>query len=431
MVDFSAATRLVKVDLTDGSKNAGLALGVQFVSIEGLIGSRHDDDLRGTAGNNLLSGGDGFDRLYGEAGNDTLIGANGNDHLYGGSGNDRLEGGDGADWIVPDAGNDTIFGGAGTDTVAYGTAPRGVNVNLTLGWVTDRNGMLDTISGVENVSGSRFADTLMGDAGDNRLRGNNGRDLFVATDGNDTYDGGGSTDTVSYAAALSGVAVNLTTGRGTAGQANGHVYIDIERVVGTRFSDTLTGNAGRDFLSGRDADDFIFATGGSDKYYGGLGEDTVDYSGSNGGVRILLNLGVGEGAMAEGHTLASIENAIGSRFDDRLAGTASDNDLYGESGNDTLLGYEGNDLLVGGAGNDVMFGHAGNDRFIGGAGDDRLFGGDGGDVAVFSGARSDYQITRISGSEVRVTHIGGNQADGVDSLFLIEQAQFSDGTVLL
>lgn len=422
---------MVSVNLADGRGNDGLARGVQLVGIEGLVGSRFDDELRGTGAANHLSGGDGSDRIYGEAGNDTLVGGNGNDYLYGGVGNDRLEGGAGSDWIVPDGGNDTIFGGDGSDTVSYGTAARGVVINLTLGRVTDRGGMIDAISGIENVSGSRLADTITGDAGDNRLRGNNGRDLFIATDGRDTYDGGGSTDTLSYEAAGAAVAVNLTTGRGTAGQADGHVYVDIERVFGSAFADTLTGSAGRDFLSGRDADDFIFATAGRDNYYGGLGEDTVDYSNSDGLVRVLLNLKIGEDGLAEGHTLVSIENAIGSAFDDRLAGTASDNDLYGGSGNDTLLGYGGNDLLVGGMGNDVMFGHEGDDRFIGGAGNDRLFGGDGRDVAVYFGTRAEYEITRISASEVRITHVGSDQFEGVDSLFLIEAGQFSDGTVML
>ncbi len=430
-LDLSAATGWVHVDLADGRNNAGLARGVSLSSIEALIGTSFNDTLSGDGDDNHISGGKGSDRLYGEAGNDTLIGGDGADYLYGGPGQDRLEGGDGNDWIVPGLGNDTIFGGAGIDIVSYGTAPRGVNVNLTTGRVTDAGGMVDQLSGIENISGSRFDDTLMGDADANWLRGNNGRDHFIATTGNDTYDGGGSTDTVTYEASTSGVAINLTTGRGTAGLASGHSYIEIERVFGSEFSDTLTGSSGRDFLSGRGGDDFIFATAGNDNYYGGSGEDTVDYSASDGAVRIYLNLKYGEGAIAERHTLVSIENVIGSRFDDRLSGTASDNFIYGGAGNDTLMGYGGNDVLHGGAGNDNMFGHEGNDRFFGGAGNDRIFGGSGTDTAVFSGRQSEYSITRVAGGEVRVEHIGGSREDGVDALFSIEQLQFSDGILIL
>jgi len=430
-VDFSAGPQGLTINLEDGRLNGGLASGVSFIGIEGLIGTRFDDVLTGTEWNELLSGGAGIDRLTGGGGNDTLVGGDGTDFLRGGLGNDRLEGGNGSDWIVPGAGNDVVFGGAGSDTVAYGTSTRGVDVNLTTGRATDGGGMSDTLFEVENIAGSRFADTLMGDNGANRLRGFNGQDVMIATAGNDTYDGGGSTDSVTYASATSGVEVNLTTGRGTAGLATGHTFIDIETIIGTPFSDTLTGSSGRDFLSGRDGDDFIFATRGNDIYYGGFGDDTVDYSGSNGGVRIFLNLKTAEGAIADGHLLFSIENVIGSRFDDRISGTAADNDLYGGNGNDTILGYEGNDRLEGGRGADVLFGHGGNDRFVGGAGDDRIFGGAGRDTAVFSGDRSEYQVTRISNSELSVTHVGGDGSDGMDRLFSIEQLQFGDGTIIV
>ncbi len=333
--------------------------------------------------------------------------------------------------MVPGEGNDSVYGGAGVDTVAYGTAPRGLTIDLASGIATDGRSETDRLYSIENVSGTRFADTLIGDDGANRLRGNNGRDFFVAGLGADTYDGGGSTDTLTYEAAPSGVEVNLTTGRGTAGLATGHVYVDIERIFGSAFSDTLTGSDGRDFLSGRDADDFIFATAGNDNYYGGLGDDTVDYGAATGAVQIALNLKVGAGNIAEGHTLVSIENVFGSAFGDRLSGTRSDNVLDGRSGDDTLMGYEGNDVLFGGLGDDRLFGAEGDDTMTGGGGDDRLFGGAGRDTAVFSGAQSEYTVTRISGSEVQVVHVGGSRADGTDAVFSVEVLQFSDGTLLL
>jgi hypothetical protein len=44
----------------------------------------------GSAGNDLMSGGNAADRLYGGAGNDDLAGGAGSDQLWGGSGNDRF-----------------------------------------------------------------------------------------------------------------------------------------------------------------------------------------------------------------------------------------------------------------------------------------------------------------------------------------------------
>ena len=442
-LDLSTETVSQRIDLNPGAVSdvgggvSNLVIAPDTV-IENFIGGSGRDNVSGNAssnviegrnGNDSISGLGGSDRLYGGSGNDDLFGGTGTDNLYGGIGNDRLEGGDGNDWLVSGTGNDTVYGGAGTDTIAYGDAARGLNINLATGRASDSSGMTDLLFGIEGVSGSRFADTIIGDDGANRLRGNNGRDLFAASSGADTYDGGGSTDTLTYQDAPSGVAVNLTTGRGTAGLATGHTYIDIERVFGSSFSDTLTGSSGRDFLSGRDSDDFIFATAGADIYFGGLGDDAVDYGNATGGVRISLNTGTGAGNIAEGHRLVSIEDVFGSAFGDRLAGTRADNTLDGRAGNDTLLGYQGNDILYGGLGDDALQGAEDDDRLIGGGGNDRLFGGSGNDTAVFSGAQAEYRITAV-GAGFSIEHIGGSRVDGTDMAFAVERFEFSDGTVL-
>lgn len=81
------------------------------------------------------------------------------------------------------------------------------------------------------------------------------------------------------------------------------------------------------------------------------------------------------------------------------------------------------DTITGAAGNEVLYGFGGNDRLIGGAGNDILNGGNGLDTAVFSGARSAYQLQ--SGN----TQISG--PDGVDTLISIERLQFDDMTLAL
>ena len=75
---------------------------------------------RRVGGNDILSGGKGYDQIFGGAGNDTLKGGVGDDVLRGGEGNDKLFGGAGDDVLNGGAGNDTLKGGAGDDVLRGG-----------------------------------------------------------------------------------------------------------------------------------------------------------------------------------------------------------------------------------------------------------------------------------------------------------------------
>ena len=68
----------------------------------------------------------------------------------------------------------------------------------------------DTLSNIENITGSNYADTLTGDGGDNILTGGSGNDTLTGGAGNDTLEGNAGTDTAAYATATGGVTVNLT-----------------------------------------------------------------------------------------------------------------------------------------------------------------------------------------------------------------------------
>ena len=151
------------------------------------------DALHGGAGDDVLNAGDGSrgvfaygddgnDTLRGNAGDDNLIGGAGDDYLDGGSGKDFLSGGLGDDWLVAGADPNMIDGGSGNDTVDFSGSTEGVNVDLRIALkpIPGLGGYAqgDLISGVENVVGSDFADTLIGDEGDNRLDGGRGNDLL-------------------------------------------------------------------------------------------------------------------------------------------------------------------------------------------------------------------------------------------------------------
>lgn len=156
------------------------------------------------------------------------------------------------------------------------------------------------------------------------------------------------------------------------------------------------------------------------------GNDTLDFSALSLGVAIDLSegkagnmgkagdaLGLGTLTIAVG---ASIENAIGSGFDDTLLGTAAANRLTAGAGTDTLAGLGGRDTLEGGDGNDSLDGGSDNDLIVGGAGTDR---------AVFSADASAYAFTRLSADTIQA--VG---PDGTDRLIDVETAVFGSGNPL-
>ena len=84
-----------------------------------------------------------------------------------------------------------------------------LEVDLSAGIATTSGADVYTISNVENITGSIFADCLRGDAGDNLIRGLGDYDLFIGTEGSDTYDGGTGRDTITYYEATAGITVSL------------------------------------------------------------------------------------------------------------------------------------------------------------------------------------------------------------------------------
>lgn len=80
------------------------------------------DLLFGSAGNDTLDGGIGFDILYGQGGDDFIFGGAGyfSDTLYGGNGNDTLEDGNGLNLLAGEAGDNLLTGNSSLDTLEGG-----------------------------------------------------------------------------------------------------------------------------------------------------------------------------------------------------------------------------------------------------------------------------------------------------------------------
>src|SRR5688500_9900297 len=120
----------------------------------------------------------------------------------------------------------------------------------------------------------------------------------------------------------------------------------------TNFADSIFGFGGNDSIFGLGGNDLILGGAGADAITGGSGTDTSSYTDSATGVTVNLESGLGFGGTAEGDTLTSIENLIGSAHDDFLIGNA---------GNNVLTGLEDNDILKGGGGADTLYGDSGSD----------------------------------------------------------------------
>lgn len=345
-----------------------------------------------------------IENATGGSGNDTLIGNTAANALTGNAGNDTLMGRDGNDILDGGAGDDALDGGEGIDTATYASAASAVTVDLSVTAAQATGGAgSDTLSNVENLVGSAFGDVLRGNtnanllsggAADDSLYGEDGSDTLHGGAGNDRLDGGAGIDTATYADAASGVSVDLAISAAQAtGGAGSDTLVSIENLVGSAFADSLRGNTGDNSLFGGAGNDLLFGGTGNDRLDGGDGIDTATYAGTGSGVTVDLSI---VGAQATGgagsDTLVSIENIVGTNFNDTLKGNGGDNSLIGGLGADTIWGLGGNDQIDGGAGRDLI---------LAGDGADRVVTGDGLDVVTL-GAGDDRLVLTVETSKISI-----------------------------
>jgi Ca2+-binding RTX toxin-like protein len=395
--DYTTSVDGVTIDL---SVTVSLTLPMLGVNLQlnnasqGFGGDAQGDYLQGIV--NLIGSNTGGDNLTGTAGANTFNGQGGNDVLNGMGGNDILLGGAGDDRLIGGAGADSLQGGAGSfDTADYSTSAAAVTVNLTTGTGSGGDAQGDTLTGIERLIGSDDDDSLSGSAGNDTIIGGAGADILA---------GNGGVDTVDYSGSTAAVTVNLATGAGSGGDAQGDTLASFENLVGSIFGDTLTGDSGVNLLSGGNGDDTLQGGAGADTLDGGDGIDTASYAASSAGVTIdlrLLGPQVSSGD-ASGDTLIGIEIIRGSIFADTITGDANDN-IFNDGG----VGGAG-DILTGGAGNDTysVYNEGTGIVEIGGEGNDRVSAGV--DYVLASGASVEYlNTTSLQGT--RATNLTGNE----------------------
>ena len=219
-----------------------------------------------------------------------------------------INAGTGNDTIIAGGGVNSVIGGTGQATIDYVNSPSAVTVDLAV--ATDQSGGYATGNYLSNVNG---------------VIGSAYNDLYIAGSLAASFTGGGGSATVSYIHSTAGVTVNLATGIGTGGYAQGDHYTDISNVVGSPYNDL--------FIAGTLPGSFV----------GGGGSDTVSYVDSNAAVTVNLATNTGVGGYAQGDHFSGVSELIGSGN--------NGNTLIG-NGNVTLYGGTGlNNYLDGGGAN--------------------------------------------------------------------------------
>ncbi len=384
----------------------GLPAG--FVSIETMAGSAYSDTITGpnATSNYQITGTN--------SGTAAGISFTSIENLTGGSGNDVFAFQTGGTL----SGN--LNGAAGTDMIDFSTYSVGVTVNLLTGTASTVGG---SVSGVENIQGSMFNDTLVGDNNANIINAIGGVDVISGNGGNDRFifpagsffsgvlAGGAGSDQADFSSQVGVISIVLTaigTLDGFNGTINGVAFSDLENVIASTASgDSLTGmNAAatwdvgsgtytstsrvftysnvENLIGGNAADTFAFANGVvfNGTIDGGAGNDALNYAAYT-TARNLVLVGLGsldgfsgtEASISGGFT--NINSYVGSTStSDSLTGRDVDTtwavdgtNLYSNGSNQ--LSYTAIEILIGGSAADI-FNISGNRVFIlrGGAGND-------------------------------------------------------------
>jgi Ca2+-binding RTX toxin-like protein len=428
-------------------------------------GTPCDDVIRVPASVTAVHGGGGDDTIvaapigaatecpqgcYLGVGSQTFEGGPGNDVVFGGRGNDRLSGGEGDDRLYGGIGDDLLRGGPGEDL----------------------------------LSGGFGFDSIDGEAGNDYVRS----DATI----DEVADGGGGSDTLSYA---TGVTPGFTRGTGIAGfpPSGGErgLYLDLATGVGDNgvapagggvdeieagSFETVIGTPFSDYIAGSGADETIYGGGGADAILGGAGNDTLhggadgDYLDGGPG-EDDVDAGPGDGGSAIGLRDASAVSVgfeapeepglvqlylTGSGADDEVTASYSPGPPASVSFElDSVASFDQTPggceaptpgrlvcalaapldalVLAGMAGDDVLtatgFPMSTSAVVLGGAGDDSLGGGDIGEDVLVDGPGEDV-LSALGGDDALLNNAGLDELDGGAGNDLLLSDSICDGDVL-
>ena len=472
ILGFSDASEQLKLQVNDNTFTQN------NWSITGKDGSGNDTwgNIETTVTNRFISGTRFGDKiqgagayqnyLYGNAGNDLIIGGALRDELVGGVGNDTLDGGQNPD-VDPTRPWDTWS----TYDVARYDADK---AQFKIQRLSDADGTKTGTTDQQYFLVEHLVPSSLGGLGTDivfnierlQFSGSNGDvqlNVKVEQQGNRTsYSGTQFADTIV----------------GTAGDDNFSGEAGNDSIAGGAGNDFMGGGAGDDSLGGGDGDDqFVNLAGGNDTVVGGDGADTVTYEDVL--ARFTVQLVRGGNALASFSTSTGFGDETFTAETDTIKVTDRLASAYGGEGVDSLAAIEtikfnnGSISLNKGVYSFVssssaqsvnLVGTDGDDQLRGGAGNDTLDGGTdtatlgtnfwgGGDQAQYLGAaRQRFDIVKnLDGSFIVIDiasvitpvfgsdgHLNPSSYDsgdkvsqvigyGIDTLKNIERISFSDG----
>jgi len=325
--------------------------------------------LTGTAGNDLMAGGEG---------DDTIIALGGNDFIKGMQGDDFIDGGDGLDTA--------IFSGQIGD---YNVTKQGNNV------IVDGPDGFDTLVHVERLIFDDYA--LAFDIDDNAGQAYR---LYQAAFDREPDKGG------------LGYWINhLDQGLSLQAVATGFIGSnEFKGLYGPNPSNEAFVNLLYQNVLNRQPD-----AGGEAYWLNHL---------STGMTREMVLIGFSESAENQTAVQGRIESGILYATAEinlqglTLTGTDNADNLIGSFLDDTLNGLAGNDTLTGLAGNDILDGGTGIDTAIFSA-----------SLDAYEISRVNENTITVADQRAFITLVGADHGDGTDTLINIERLQFSDQTV--
>ena len=223
---------------------------------------------------------------------------------------------------------------------------------------------LDSGAGDDSITGSYYADTIIGGDGNDTLTGGYGADSISGGNGMDTISGGYNNDILSGGAGADKFEFSSNHGSDTITDADNTDTISV--------SDVVKG----DFRYGKNNNDLEI-------YYDNTYDEdnrivVKDYFKKQPEQRINTLLDKN----GELVTLANIDYVLTGTG--KINGTDGADVIYGSKSNDNIQGGKGNDLIYGRAGADTISAGDGNDTIYGGRGADSITGGMGENVIMYN-----------------------------------------------
>lgn len=235
------------------------------------------------------------------------------------------------------------------------------------------DGILVSVSGIEDLVGGDGDDSLIGNEADNLFFAGRGADSLSGLSGADSLYGGSTNDVIR---GQSGDDLLY----GDSGDDRLLAWFGQDLVAGGEGDDRLGGGSGEDSLYGGSGADFLNGGSGADLVAGGSGEDTfvIDQLDDH----VLELAGEGDSDLAISNAADFTFSAEADLERGRINASAGDASLSGNTVANSLLGNSAANLLSGEAGNDILNGRGGSDSLVGGLGKDTYVVDTAGDLIV-------------------------------------------------